>query len=170
MASHLAFVQLTAMLASLVVFSYAAWVGAPWLRTGSRNSGLKILLWAHVPRYITLILYSAQHSGYPISDAAAFEAVVGDCLGALLAFAALISLQVRPAIGIALGWLLVIETVADMAVGVVRKSHEPLWGKAVGVTWVILDMYIPLLIVTLPLLSRQLLLPRSHARQQAPAR
>ena len=113
---------------------------------------LTLLLWVHVPRYVTLIQFPAQREGYPISNAAAMEAVVGDVAGAILALLSIAALRRIPKAGIVFSWLLVAETIADMAVGVVRKIHEPLWGLAGGVTWLILDIYIPIIMVCLVML------------------
>jgi hypothetical protein len=42
----------------------------------TRRDALLVLLWLHVPCYVTVILFSAQHDGYPISNRAALEAVL----------------------------------------------------------------------------------------------
>jgi hypothetical protein len=160
--NYLSAAQLSAMMASLIVSSLLAlWYFVPWASRSTRRDALLALLWLHVPRYVTLIMYSAQHGGYPISNRAAFEAVTGDVLGAALALLAIIAIQssamwARSA-GVWLSWLLTAETIVDMTIGIVRKAHEPLWGKSEGVTWLILDFYIPLLMVSVPLLVWQLL-------------
>jgi hypothetical protein len=123
----------------------------------SAFNALTVLLWVHVPRYVTLILFSAQHEGYPISNAAVLEAVAGDVAGAVLALSAIAVIPRLPRLAYWLSWVLVLETTADIVVGITRKVHEPLWGKASGVTWLILDIYIPFLLTCLPLLVWQLL-------------
>ncbi len=155
--AHLVKAQLYGMLGSLFVFALIArWYLIPQLQQMSAFNALTVLLWVHVPRYVTLILFSAQHEGYPISNAAALEAVVGDVAGAVLALSAIAVLPRLPRLGYWLSWLLVLETTADIVVGIIRKVHEPLWGKASGVTWLILDIYIPFLLTCLPLLVWQL--------------
>jgi hypothetical protein len=149
--------QLYAMLGSLIVFALIArWYLVPQLRQMSAFNAITVLLWVHVPRYVTLILFSAQHEGYPISNSAALEAVVGDVAGALLALLAIAVLPRLPKLGYWLSWAVVTETTADIVVGIIRKAHEPLWGKASGVTWLILDVYIPFILTCLPLLVWQL--------------
>ena len=159
--NYLSVAQVSAMLASLIVSTaIALWYFVPWCYYSTRRNSLLVLLWLHVPRFVTLILYSAQHDGYPISNRATYEAVLGDVLGAAIAFVAICAIQTSVTwlrtVGVWLSWLLTAETVADMTVGIVRKAHEPLWGKASGVTWLILDFYIPVLIVSVPLLAWQL--------------
>src|ERR1700759_5717168 len=78
--------QLYGLLASLLVFTLIArWYVAPKLSLMTAIRAITMLLWVHVPRYLTLILFSAQRKGYPISNTAAMEAVVGDVAGAAIA-------------------------------------------------------------------------------------
>jgi hypothetical protein len=155
--AYLVNAQLYGMLSSLLVFALIArWYLVPQLKQMSAFNALTTLLWVHVPRYVTLILFSAQHDGYPISNAAALEAVVGDVAGAVLALLAIAILPRLPRLGYWLSWAVVMETIADIVVGIIRKAHEPLWGKAGGITWLILDVYIPFILVCLPLLVWQL--------------
>jgi hypothetical protein len=155
---YLVSAQLYAMLGSLIVFILIArWYLIPQLKQMSAFNALTALLWVHVPRYVTLILFSAQHEGYPISNTAAIEAVVGDVAGAFLALVAIAVLPRLPRVGYWLSWAVVAETITDIVVGIIRKAHEPLWGKASGVTWLILDVYIPFILVCIPLLVWQLL-------------
>jgi len=169
--AYLVNAQLYAVLSSLVVFAFiAGWYLVPRLRRMTPSNALTALLWVHVPRYITLIQFSAQHEGYPISNAAAMEAVAGDVAGAFLALLAIAALRRLPKLGYWFSWALVLETTADILVGIVRKIHEPLWGKASGVTWLILDIYISFILICLPLLVWQLLLvklkPKTFDRLQ----
>jgi hypothetical protein len=166
--AYLLSAQLYAMMGSLLVFALIArWYLVPQLKQMSAFNALTALLWVHVPRYITLILFSAQHEGYPISNRAALEAVVGDVAGAVLALLAIAVLPRLPRLGYWLSWALVLETTADIVVGIIRKVHEPLWGKAGGVTWLILDIYIPLILVCLPLLTWQLLIGKLKSHNMA---
>jgi hypothetical protein len=166
--NYLALAQIGAMLTSVVVcIVLAKWYFVPWSNHVPRRDALLVLLWIHMPRYVTLILFSAQHDGYPISNRAALEAVVGDVAGAAIALAAIVSLHVLPSqhrqVGAWISWFLVVETAIDIVAGIARKAHEPLWGKASGVTWLILDFFIPALMVSIPLLVWQLI-----ARQREP--
>lgn len=84
--NYLSSAQVGAMLGSLTISTLLAlWYFVPWSLRVTRRDALLALLWLHVPRYVTLILYSAQHDGYPISNRAALEAVMGDVAGAAIA-------------------------------------------------------------------------------------
>jgi hypothetical protein len=154
----LADAQIDAQLASLVVFALlAAWFAVPLLRRLGRAEALIAITSIHLFRYVTLLTYSARHDGYPISDLAAAEAVIGDVVGAAIALVTVGLLHARrQRWSLAFSWLLVIATAADFAVGIHRKAVEPLWGAASGVTWLILNFYVPLLMVSLPILVWQL--------------
>jgi hypothetical protein len=154
----LANAQIGAQVASLVVFGLlAVWFAAPFLRALGRAEALIAAISVHIFRYVTLVTFSAKHDGYPISDIAAIEAVYGDVIGAAIAVAAIGFLHVRwYRLGIASSWLLVFATAADFAVGVHRKALEPLWGAASGLTWFVLNFYVPLIMVSLPVLIWQL--------------
>ena len=161
--SFLVDAQLGAMLGSILVFILVArWYIIPKLKTLRPVTAIVVLVWVHVPRYFTLIQFSAQQQGYPISNAAVMEAVVGDVAGAIIALLAILAFRRFAKIGIVLSWILVVETIADITVGFIRKAHEPVWGKASGVTWLILDLYIPFILVCLPLLVWRLIVWRDE--------
>ena len=161
--SYLVDAQLSAMLGSILVFILVArWYIIPKLKTLRPVTAIVVLLWVHVPRYFTLIQFSAQQQGYPISNAAVMEAVVGDVAGAIIALLAILAFRRFAKIGIVLSWILVVETIADITVGFIRKAHEPVWGKASGVTWLILDLYIPFILICLPLLVWRLIVWRDE--------
>jgi hypothetical protein len=75
-----------------------------------------------------------------------------------------------PRLGYWLSWVLVLETTADIVVGIIRKVHEPLWGNASGVTWLILDIYVPFLLTCLPLLIWQLVSSKPNQKLTIPNR
>jgi hypothetical protein len=154
----LANAQIGAQVASLIVFGLlAVWFAAPFLKALGRSEALIVAMSVHIFRYVTLITFSAQHDGYPISDIAAIEAVFGDVIGAGIAVMAIGFLHVRwYRLGVASSWLLVFATAADFAVGIHRKALEPLWGAASGLSWFVLNFYVPLIMVSLPVLIWQL--------------
>jgi hypothetical protein len=150
----LANAQIGAQVASLVVFGLlAVWFAAPFMKSLGRAEALIAAISVHIFRYVTLITFSAKHDGYPISDIAATEAVLGDVIGAAIAVMAIGFLHVRwYRLGIASSWLLAFATAADFAVGIHRKALEPLWGAASGLTCFVLNFYVPLIMVSLPVL------------------
>jgi hypothetical protein len=146
-----------AQFASLFIYGFIArWYVMPWLKALGRADALIVLLWVHVFRYVALFTFSAQHDGYPISDVAAFEIVVGDVAGAALAFGAIIALRYRSYLGLVLSWLLAIETIFDLIIGIHRRILEPLRANVGGVLWLVLVFFVPMIIVSLAMLIWQL--------------
>jgi len=153
-----------AQLLSLVVFgTLAKWYVAPWLRTRGRAQALTALLWIHVFRYMALQAFSAQRDGFPISDGGLKEIVVGDLTGMAIAFATIVLLRYRVRLAIPMAWLLVAETIFDTFLNIRGGIHEHLMGAAGGVTWLTLGFYVPLLMVSLFLITWQLYSRRSEA-------
>jgi hypothetical protein len=87
------------------IWLLAVWFVAPWLKRLGRADALIVIATTHLFRYGTLLTYSAQNDGYPISDIAALEAVDGDVTGAVIALAAVGALRYRWSVGIALSWV-----------------------------------------------------------------
>jgi hypothetical protein len=146
-----------AQLASLLVLVVASfWYVAPFLRRLERTQALTVLLWVHVFRYIALVTISAQHDGYPISDAAVQEIVIGDLTGAAIALFSILLLRARSSLGLVLAWVLCLETILDFAVGIHRKIIEPSSAEVHGVLWAVLVFFVPAVIVSVPLLIWQL--------------
>jgi hypothetical protein len=136
--------------------SVASWYVAPWLARQERAKALTALVWPHVFRYVALQAYSAQHAGFPISDAALTRLVYGDLAGAALAFVVILALRHRVQGAAVLTWLLVITTALDTVSNVSNGIHENLFGAATGVTWMVVSFYVPLLMVSIALTVWQL--------------
>src|SRR5438132_12311566 len=99
--------QAAAQFLSLVVFGIMArWYAFPWLRSRARAGALTAILWVQVFRYIALQIFAAQSEGFPISDGAALEIVIGDVAGAAIAFATIALLRYRSRLALPLAWLL----------------------------------------------------------------
>jgi hypothetical protein len=96
-----------------VLVMVARWYVIPWLNSRARGEALIALLWVHVFRYVALQVFSAQQTGFPISDGGAMEIVVGDVAGAAIAFVTIVLLRSRVRLAIPLAWLLVAETAYD---------------------------------------------------------
>jgi hypothetical protein len=149
--------QAGAQLISVFVYALLAkWYITPWLTGLKRANALIALLWVHVFRYIALMTFSARRDGFPISDDGLFEIVIGDVAGAALALAAIIALRYRARLGIALAWLLAVETIFDTVTNIRGGVREHLMGAASGTTWLVLVFYVPLVVVSVVLLLWQL--------------
>ena len=155
--------QAGAQLITLVVFIIMArWYVMPWLAKRERAEALIALLWIHVFRYVALQVFVAQRDGFPISSGGAWEIVIGDVGGAIIAFAAIISLRNRAVAGLALSWLLVAETATDTFLNIRGGVEEHLMGAASGVTWMILVFFVPAVVVSVGLLAWQLVSRRDE--------
>ena len=152
------------------VFIYgliARWYVAPWLNVRNRADAIIALLWVHVFRYVALMTFSAQRDGFPISNDGLFEIVVGDIAGAAIALGAIFALRYRARLGIALAWLLAVETIFDTVTNIRGGVREHLMGAAGGTTWLILVFYVPLVAVSVALLIWQLSARRDEALDPA---
>ena len=156
--------QGSAQLLSLIVFAaISIWYVVPWLNARSRAEALIALLWVHVFRYVALQVFSAQTSGFPISDEGAMEIVIGDVAGAVLAFVTIVLLRNRARLAIPLAWLLVAETAYDTVTNIRDGVQEHLMGAASGVSWLVLVFFVPALIVSTVMLLAQLYSRRGEA-------
>jgi hypothetical protein len=150
-------------LASILVYSLiAVWYVAPTLRKLSRADALILLMFVHVFRYVVLYLFKAQQEGYAITDVAATQIVVGDLAGAIIALAAIALLRIRIKLGIALSWLLIVESIADVTVGIHQRSIDPPKGEPSSVWWLVFNFFAPLILVSLPLIAWQLYTRRNQ--------
>ena len=167
--SYLMPAQGSAQLLSLIVFAaISIWYVVPWLNARSRAEALIALLWVHVFRYVALQVFSAQTSGFPISDEGAMEIVIGDVAGAVLAFVTIALLRNRARLAIPLAWLLVAETAYDTVTNIQGGVREHLMGAASGVSWMILVYFVPMVVLSAVLLAWQLFARRGEALDAAP--
>jgi hypothetical protein len=148
----------------------ARWYVVPWLNSRVRADALIALLWVHAFRYVALQVFSAQGTGFPISDGGAMEIVVGDVAGAVMAFVTIVLLRNRVRLAIPLAWLLVAETAYDTVSNVHGGVREHLMGAASGVTWIILVFFVPMVVISGVLLAWQLHARRSEALDSAVVR
>jgi len=139
-----------------VLVMVSRWYVIPWLNRHARADALIALLWVHVFRYVALQVFSAQQSGFPISDGGAMEIVVGDVAGAAIAFVTIALLRSRVRLAIPLAWLLVAETAYDTVSNIHGGIQEHLMGAASGVTWMILTFFVPMVVVSSVLMAWQL--------------
>jgi hypothetical protein len=119
-------------------------------------TALQGLLAIHLLRVGAVLAIDAQRKGFPLSKAAVREIVGLDLLGAAMALVGIIALALHSPIGLWLSGLVVVETVVDIAVAVSRRRREPLNKEPSGLLWWFLAVYVPLMVVSLPLIVWQL--------------
>jgi hypothetical protein len=135
----------------LVFVVLAGWYVGPWMMRQPLPVALGAPLWVHAFRYVALQIFSAQHFGFGISDTLAKEIAWGDVAGALLALVALWLLRRGSRTAVPVVWVFVVATALDLLNATVGGIRERALESALGVTWVILNIYAPLLWVTLAL-------------------
>jgi hypothetical protein len=155
--------SLVATAISFVAFILAAlWYAVPWMKRRSLAVALAVPLWIHAFRYVALQDFSAHRFGFHISDSLVREIAWGDVAGAVLALAALWLLRSRSRAAVFVIWLFVVETTVDFTNALVISIRERTSETASAVTWLILNLYVPLLVVSLALLVWQLLSRRGE--------
>ena len=148
---------LIAQAISFVVFiTAAAWYVVPWMKRRPLDKAVAGLLWVHAFRGVAMQIFSARKFGFAISAGLARQIAWGDVAGAVLALACLWLLRYRSRWARPLLWVLVAETVIDLANGTVQGIHQMAFTTASAVSWVILNFYVPLLWVTIVLLAWRL--------------
>jgi hypothetical protein len=148
---------LIAQVISFAVFITAAvWYAAPWMKGRPLEHALPALLWVHVFRNIAMQVFSARKFGFAITVGLARQIAWGDVADAVLALACLWLLRYRSRWARPLLWVFVAETVIDLANGTVQGIHQMAFTTASAVTWVILNIYVPLLWVTVVLVAWRL--------------
>ncbi len=141
----------------LVFITLAIWYVGPWMRRRPLAVALSPPLWVHAFRYVALQFFSAQHFGLRISYTTANAIAWGDVAGAALALVALWLLRRGSRAAVPVLWVFVVESVLDFlnASVLVVQGRTP--ETAFAVTWLIFNMYVPILWVTLALVVWRLL-------------
>ena len=160
---------LASMLSFVMFAIMAAWYVVPWLAARPRAEALVPLLWVHAFRHVALQIYSAQHTGFAVSDGVRDRIAAGDVVGMILAMVSIVALHDRARIAPVLIWVFVAETVYDLVDSTIAGVREQLFASASGVTWLILTFYVPLLWVSLALIVWQLYARRHEALAPAKA-
>jgi hypothetical protein len=147
-------------LAFIFAAMFAAWHGVPRMRQRPAAAGITFCLWVHVFRIVALQIYSARQFGFDIPLAAAHQIAIGDVLGAIVAFLGIWLLRRSSAAAIPILWVFVIESALDLAYGAVLGVRHHATDTAHDLTWVILNFYVPVLWVSLVLVTWQLVTRR----------
>ena len=155
--------SLVATAISFVVFIlFALWYAVPWMNRRPLAVALSVPLWIHAFRHVALQVFSAQRFGFHIPDSLARQIAWGDVAGAVLALAALWLLRSRSRAAVVVIWLFVVETLVDFINASVISIRERTSETAHALTWLILNIYVPLLVVSLALLVWQLVSRRGQ--------
>ena len=158
--------------ASLLVqsFSYAVFASVFVLygrdRLGSKPLGVALtaLLWFHVFRYLPLQLFSAQEVGtLDISDRDRDLIAYGDLAAALFAFASIWLLHLRVSWARGFVWLTVAVLIADLIDAGIVGISGGVTETATDLSFVIVGVYVPALVITAAAIVWQLWSRRGEA-------
>jgi hypothetical protein len=140
----------------------ARWYVIPWLRSVARAKALVPLLWVHVARYVALQIYSAQNAGLPVPDGIRDHIAYGDVLTSLLAFASIALLRHRAVIAVPVVLVMSAVGILDLFNSTADGIATNMLAHASGLTWLILNFYVPVLWVTHILILWQLIARRGE--------
>lgn len=152
-------VQACNLLAFVLV---AMWFVVPRLREISRVDALIALVSIHLGRTLCLQIYSSQDAGFRVPDDFRDHVVLGDMAGWALAVIILICLHYRSRLAVPLIWVLISETVLDLASSTFEGIRGGAIASANGTTWLIVAFYVPVMQVALGLTIWQLLVRRNE--------
>src|SRR6266404_226591 len=143
---------------SLIAYALiAGWYGVPRLSRLPRALALMPLLWIHAFRIVggTILAPGAVDTAVPID----FRTMVGygDLATAALALLALIALRARFSGAIGLVWLFLVVGMIDTVNAIIQSTRDSVFTYALGVNWVIVTIYVPVLLVSSLLIVMQLL-------------
>jgi len=149
---------------NFVMFALIAiWYVDPWLAARPRAQAITVLLWVHAFRDVALQIFSAQRFGFAVSDSTRDVIAGGDLIGMALAIGAIIALRYRAAVAMLLIVAFIAETALDLVYTSILGVREQLYETASALTFLIVAFYVPLLWISLGLLTRQL-----YARRYEP--
>src|SRR6266436_8755674 len=150
-------IQFTLSLAAYALI--AIWYVVPRLSGLPREIALAPLLWIHAFRIVggTILAPGAVDAGVPMD----FRVMIGygDLATAFLALVSLIALRARFRGAIALVWLCVIVGMLDTVNAIIQSMRDSVFTYPLGVNWVIVAIYVPVLLVSSLLIFMQLLGP-----------
>ena len=130
---------------SLVVWGLIAkWLLAPWLEKMAQHQALFWLTLPHAFRHVGMVFLVPSIVAQPLPNVFAMPAAYGDLVTGVLALLALIALRTRWAGALALVWLFNIVGTVDLLNALRHVNVAP----ALGATWYIPTMLVPLLLVT----------------------
>jgi hypothetical protein len=154
--------SIATVLAFVVVTAFTGWSVVPWMRQCSAAVAIGACLWVHTLRIVALQIYSARRFGYDIPASMANQIAWGDVVGACLALLALWLLRRRSVAAVPVIWLFVIETTLDFlnAAALAIRHHSA--RTAHDLSWVILNFYVPVLLISLALATWQLITRRAE--------
>jgi hypothetical protein len=145
---------------SLALLAYAllaAWYVWPRLAVLPVLVALQPLVWVHVFRVVGGSILAPGSVGPGVPDDFARMVGYGDLVTAALALVAVVALRMRWAAAVAVVWTFVVVGTLDTANAIVQSVRYDVFQQPLGVSWVIVTLYVPALLVSTVMLVVTLL-------------
>jgi hypothetical protein len=151
------------VLSVITIVVIANSLAAPWLAKMSQRDALFWLTIPHAFRHIGLVFLVPGVRAQELPDYFALPAAYGDLTTGVLALLALIMLRIAPKGALALVWLFNVVGTVDLLNALRHVEIVP----ALGSTWYIPTLLVPLLLVTHFMIFVRLLKPDPYPQNQA---
>jgi hypothetical protein len=135
----------------------AVWYVVPRLSKQPRVQALLPLVLLHMFRTVGLVFLFPQVTGGVLPLGFATPAAYGDLLTTGLALLSAFALRLRPGVALPLVWLFNIVGITDLLFAFYEGGVSNLPFFHIGVAWLLLTLYVPLLLVTHIIVFRFLL-------------
>ena len=152
---------------SFVTFGLAARRLARPLAAMSRERALSLLLWPHAFRYVPLGLLAPGQVARELPSLVLRTIAIGDLVSAVLALVALASLQAHAKAALGWVWLFSVVSVLDIGTALVVGLGNHVYRYALGVSWYVLTLYVPLVCLSQAMLLVRLLQKRNKSATDA---
>jgi len=138
------------------VASFSIWHVVPWMRQHPVTVALAACLWVHALRIVALQIFSARAAGFHVSLGTARAIAYGDVAAGCLAVVGVWLLRRRSRAVVPFLWLFIVVAGADLVNATILGVRENATDTATDLTWLILNVYVPILWATLALAVWQL--------------
>jgi hypothetical protein len=142
-------VQLTLALVAYALI--AGWYVWPRLVPLPLLVALQPLVWVHVFRVVGGSILAPGSVGPGVPDDFARLVGYGDLVTAVLALVAVVALRLRWAAAIPLVWTFVVVGTLDTVDAIVQSVRYDVFHQPLGVSWVVVTLYVPALVVSMVL-------------------
>jgi hypothetical protein len=144
-------------LALLAYVLLAAWYVWPRLAVLPLLVALQPLVWVHVFRVVGGSILAPGSVGPGVPDDFARMVGYGDMITAALALLTVSALRLRWSAAIPLVWTFVVVGTLDTANAIVQSVRYDVFHQPLGVSWVVVTLYVPALVVSMVLVVVTLL-------------
>lgn len=135
---------------------FFAWVVRPAVSGWTPARVLQMLLWIHVLRFVPLALYAPGQVAADVPPIAIHTVAWGDFASSVLALLALGAFRMSARAGISAVWVFSVASSIDIVAALVVALSHGVHTYALGVSWFVLILYVPLVCVSQALIFAEL--------------